>query len=238
VQLKDTLVEVTLEPMSFAHIPFLVYYLETKVRVRSTRLELDDHLVNVVGHVFEEELRGLRLVQDVGVEDVELVPLYHLGWRILSVVMGLVVLVPFKPLLHGVEELRSDQVFVIGIVDLDEIHELLLVLGQNVLFELFVEVVTFLSVLHQFLLGLLSESDILIDVRILNFTFVFYVRISVADCINILDGKSRSEDICFWSISQSSSDITDLLFVFGNLSNNHISVLSSHFLYNALKYLT
>lgn len=51
----------------------------------------------------DSEGRSSGWIDEVGVEDVELVALHDLGWRVVVVVMGLVVLVPFIAHLDAIE---------------------------------------------------------------------------------------------------------------------------------------
>ena len=82
--------------MLFADVPFFVYDLEGEVVVGSTCFEGDDDRVLVVGHVVEEELGCGVLVYKVWVEHIKLIPLNNLWWWIVSIIMSLVVLVPFE----------------------------------------------------------------------------------------------------------------------------------------------
>ena len=106
MQLENTLVENALEPMLLAHVPFFVDDSESQLFIRRTCLETDDERVGLALDVLEVELGRLHLVVEVGVEDVELVALDCLGWRIVGVVVSLVVLVPFEAGLHRVEVSR------------------------------------------------------------------------------------------------------------------------------------
>ena len=47
-----------------------------------------------------------RLVDQIGVEDVELVALHNLGRRVVEVVVGLVVFVPFESSVNAIEVAR------------------------------------------------------------------------------------------------------------------------------------
>ena len=52
---------------------------------------------------FQEELWCLRRIDQIRVKYIEFVPLDTLGWRVVEVVMGLIVLVPIVPSLDTVE---------------------------------------------------------------------------------------------------------------------------------------
>uniref|UniRef100_A0A8C6FZ28 Uncharacterized protein n=1 Tax=Moschus moschiferus TaxID=68415 RepID=A0A8C6FZ28_MOSMO len=69
-------------------------------------MEAERGEVLVVGAGLQEVLWGGALVDEIGVEDVELVALHDLGWRIVEVVVRLVVLVPLEARVHAVEEAR------------------------------------------------------------------------------------------------------------------------------------
>ena len=45
---------------------------------------------------FVSALWGFSFINQVRIEDVELVPLYNFGWRIVHIIMGLIVFVPFE----------------------------------------------------------------------------------------------------------------------------------------------
>ena len=103
VQLQDTPVERTLEPMAFRHLPLSVYNCKRDIFIWSTGMEADCQ--SVVRTVWlKVELWSSCLVGQVWIENVEFVALNHFGWRVLRVVVHLVVLIPFIPLLDAVEE--------------------------------------------------------------------------------------------------------------------------------------
>ena len=56
---------------------------------------------------YQRVLGRLALVDEVGVEDIELVPLHDLWWRVVHVVMGLVVLVPLEASVHSADTSRE-----------------------------------------------------------------------------------------------------------------------------------
>merc|ERR1712166_277559 len=98
VELQDSLVELTLESMSFLYLPFSVHDRESYILIRSPSMESDS--VRVLCSIgLDEELRCDRLVKQVWVEDVELVALDNFRRGILTIVVGLIVLVPFIALL-------------------------------------------------------------------------------------------------------------------------------------------
>ena len=53
----------------------------------------------------------VSLVDEVGVEDVELVALHDLRWRVVEVVVSLVILVPLEPSVHSVKVPEEAGVF-------------------------------------------------------------------------------------------------------------------------------
>ena len=103
VELEDTPIEGTFEPMALRHLPFPVHDGEGYVLIRRTCLEPNrQSIIRTV--LLQVELGGFGLVSQVRVENVELVPLDDLRRRVLRVVVHLVVLVPLVALLYAVEE--------------------------------------------------------------------------------------------------------------------------------------
>lgn len=93
-----------LEPVFLGHIPLFVDDFERNILVRWSSFERDNDCVELaVFCILKEELRGLELVKEVEVENIEFVPLNNFWWRIVSIVVSLVVLVPLEPCLDGVE---------------------------------------------------------------------------------------------------------------------------------------
>lgn len=96
MELEDPLVKDGPEPMLLRHVPFLIDDFETNVFVRRPSLEFYDHQIQTaVSRVLEVELGCLVLAQ-AWVEKVEFVTLNHLGWRVVCIVVGLVVLIPLE----------------------------------------------------------------------------------------------------------------------------------------------
>lgn len=85
-------------------LPFAIDDPEGNVLVWWARPELDQYCI--LGTRFLNNLisRCLRLVDKIWVEQVEFVALHNLGWRVVVVVVGLVVLVPFVTGMDSVEE--------------------------------------------------------------------------------------------------------------------------------------
>lgn len=103
VQLQDSFVKLTFESVSFLDLPLSVYDCEGDVFVRSTCMEA--YSIGVLSTVwFNKELRSHCFIKQIRVENVELVALNNFRWRIFTIVMCLVVLIPFISLLHRVEE--------------------------------------------------------------------------------------------------------------------------------------
>jgi len=61
-----------------------------------------DEVLVVTAHCQRIRWRA-RLINQIGVKDVELVTLHNLGWRVVEVVVGLVVFVPFKSSMDAIE---------------------------------------------------------------------------------------------------------------------------------------
>jgi len=98
VELQDTLVELALEAMAFLDLPLSVDDGECDVFVRSSCVESDRvRVLCTVG--LDEELRRCCFIEQVGVENVEFIPLDNFWRGILAIVMGLVVFVPLVALL-------------------------------------------------------------------------------------------------------------------------------------------
>lgn len=105
VEGEDTSAEEASESRFVSIIPFFIEDFKGEVFVGSTSRELDDAVIWVLGR-FEEVLGSLALIDELRVEDVELIALDVLGWRIIRVVMHLVVLVPIESLFDTVEVAR------------------------------------------------------------------------------------------------------------------------------------
>ena len=103
MEVKNSSVENTLESMPFAHLPLLVYYLESEVFIWRSCAESNNKSVRSVRR-FQEVLRCLSFFNQIRVKDVEFVPLHCFGRRIIDIVVSLIVLVPFIPRLDCVEE--------------------------------------------------------------------------------------------------------------------------------------
>ena len=88
-----------------ALVPLPVDDLERHVLVRRSGAEPQYAEVVRVG-LLEAVLRRGRPVDEIGVEDVELVPLHDLGGGVVVVVVGLVVRVPIVPGLDAIEVTR------------------------------------------------------------------------------------------------------------------------------------
>jgi len=105
-QLEDPIGELAAEAVPMGVLPLPVHDLEGDVLVRRAGVEPQDPKVLVVEAGLEEVLRGRALVDQVGVEDVELVTLDNFGWGVVEVVMGLIVFVPLEARVDPVEEAR------------------------------------------------------------------------------------------------------------------------------------
>lgn len=103
-QLENPVGELATEAMSVRVLPLPVYNLKGNVLVWRASMEPQNPKVFIFRTGFEEVLWSGTLVNQVRVENVELVSLDDLGWRVVEVVMGLVVLVPFEACVDSVEE--------------------------------------------------------------------------------------------------------------------------------------
>ena len=90
--------------MSFAHFPLAITNQKCDVFVWRERFESDDQSIFVISSLLEVKLRSPRLVEKIGVENVKLVTLHNLWWRVVRIIVNLVILVPFKALTDYVEE--------------------------------------------------------------------------------------------------------------------------------------
>lgn len=68
-------------------------------------MEPDDASLAAIPVLLDSICRRLRLVDEVGVEDVEFIPLHNLRRRIVMIIVCLVVLIPLVPCVHTVEVL-------------------------------------------------------------------------------------------------------------------------------------
>uniref|UniRef100_A0A9L0RK64 Uncharacterized protein n=1 Tax=Equus caballus TaxID=9796 RepID=A0A9L0RK64_HORSE len=105
-ELEDAVGELAAEAVAVRVLPLAVDDLEGDVLVGRPRVEAQRGEVLVVGARLQEVLGRGALVDEVGVEDVELVALHDLGRRVVEVVVRLVVLVPLEARVHAVEEAR------------------------------------------------------------------------------------------------------------------------------------
>ena len=104
---------------SFARtIPFPIHNLKGQIFVRRSGPEANDaiiatHFVVIVGataiiiiilqyHRFQGKLRGDHGIDQIGIKDIELVPLYNFGWWIVTIVMCLIVFRPVVPTLYPI----------------------------------------------------------------------------------------------------------------------------------------
>lgn len=113
-QLEDPVGELATEAMSVRVLPLPVYNLKGNVLVWRASMEPQNPKVFIFRTGFKEVLRGGTLVNQVRVENVELVTLDDLGWRVVEVVMRLVVFVPFEACVDSVEEARFPGAVFVG----------------------------------------------------------------------------------------------------------------------------
>ncbi|KAG2464255.1 CAAS1 protein, partial [Polypterus senegalus] len=118
-QLKDAVCKLAAEAMPVGVFPLPVDYLERNVLVGRPGVETQNCKVFVICTRLQEVLRSGALVDEVRVEDVELVALHDLGGRVVKIIMGLIVFVPFKPRVDTIKKARlAWPVFVCPQVDL------------------------------------------------------------------------------------------------------------------------
>lgn len=103
-QLEDAIGELAAETMAMGVLPLTIDYLEGYVLIRWAGMEPQSGKVFVVGAGLQEILGSGTLVDKVWVEDIELIALHNLGWRIVKIVVCLIVLVPLKACVDTVEE--------------------------------------------------------------------------------------------------------------------------------------
>eukprot|EP00303_Exanthemachrysis_gayraliae_P014458 CAMPEP_0206023846 /NCGR_PEP_ID=MMETSP1464-20131121/37185_1 /ASSEMBLY_ACC=CAM_ASM_001124 /TAXON_ID=119497 /ORGANISM="Exanthemachrysis gayraliae, Strain RCC1523" /LENGTH=198 /DNA_ID=CAMNT_0053397843 /DNA_START=55 /DNA_END=648 /DNA_ORIENTATION=- len=107
VELVHAAVKSVLEAALVREFPLAVHDLESNVLVGRPGVEFNYDGVRGSRGVREQlVLGGLRAVDQVGVEEVELVALHHLGRRVIVVVVRLVVLIPLVARVHAVEIAR------------------------------------------------------------------------------------------------------------------------------------
>mmetsp|Transcript_100341 Transcript_100341/g.321755 ORF Transcript_100341/g.321755 Transcript_100341/m.321755 type:complete len:354 (+) Transcript_100341:2-1063(+) len=104
VELEHSSVEDDSEAELVRRIPLAIHDLEGGVLVGRACVEAKEHRLRGLRVPLDVVNRRLRLIDQVGVEYVELVPLDSLRRRIVVVVVSLVVLVPLVACLHAVEE--------------------------------------------------------------------------------------------------------------------------------------
>ena len=89
-----------------AVLPLAVDNFECDILVWWARVDTKyDEVLVVAAHGQRIRWRA-RLVDQIGVEDVELVALHNLGRRVVEVVVGLVVFVPFESSMNAIEVAR------------------------------------------------------------------------------------------------------------------------------------
>lgn len=102
-QLEDIIVKLTPKTSFIRILPLTIHDLEGNIFIRWSSRELEDSKVLVISTRNKLILRSSRFFNEIGVEYVELVTLYNLGWGIVHVVVSLIVFVPLKPSVHSVE---------------------------------------------------------------------------------------------------------------------------------------
>ena len=96
MKIQNSLVKFALEPMSFTCVPLLINNLKSNFFIWWTRFEFNNNGIEIsIIRVFQIKLR-CHILGETWVEHVEFVPLDHLGRRVISVIMSLVVLVPLE----------------------------------------------------------------------------------------------------------------------------------------------
>ena len=101
-ELEDVVVELTPEASLVSVLPLSVDNLECDVLVRRPRRHPQNTILPILNRE-QLELRRGSLVYEVRVENIELVALNYLGWRVVEVVVSLVVFVPLEPGVNSVE---------------------------------------------------------------------------------------------------------------------------------------
>ena len=95
VKLKNPLMENALKPCLFRKIPFPPLYLKSHILIRRASLELNYAIIGTLSG-FEVVLRGLLLVEQFRVKDVEFIALDCFGRRVVIAVVLRVVFVPLN----------------------------------------------------------------------------------------------------------------------------------------------
>jgi len=91
--------------MPLAHFPLFIDNLECNIFIRWAGIKSYHQSIWCIRR-FQEVLRRFSLINQIRVENVELVALHCLWRRIVDVVVGLVVLIPFIASLNCIEEAR------------------------------------------------------------------------------------------------------------------------------------
>lgn len=105
-QLKDVIVELTSEASFVRVFPFTIDNFKSNRFIRRPSCKFQNGKIFVISAGNEFILWCFGLVDEVWVEDVELVALNNLRWRIVHVIMSLVVFVPLEPSVDTVEIAR------------------------------------------------------------------------------------------------------------------------------------
>ena len=102
-KLKNIIMELTSETTLIGVIPFSVHYFEANVFIGRTSAKTNESKVSIfrTGRYFEG--RSLGLIDEVGIENIELIALHHFRGRVIHIVMGLIVFIPFKSCVNSIE---------------------------------------------------------------------------------------------------------------------------------------
>jgi hypothetical protein len=103
VQLQDSLIKLGLKSMAFLDFPLTIDYGEGNIFVRFSSVKTNGHRVRGTVRL-QEELRRGCFIEQFEVENVEFVPLDYLWRGVFTVIVSLIVFVPFIPLFDTVKE--------------------------------------------------------------------------------------------------------------------------------------
>lgn len=105
VDMKYPALKCALESLLMRVLPLLVHNLKRNIFVWGASMEPYDTCFTATSIFLDRVSRGLDLVHEVGVKDVELIALDGLWRWIVMIVMGLIVLVPFITSVYSVKVL-------------------------------------------------------------------------------------------------------------------------------------
>lgn len=102
-KLKNVIMKLAPEPSFIRILPFPINNFESNVLIGRASMEPQNGKILIIRTRSQVIFRRCVLVDQIWIEDIELVSLYDLGWRVVHVVMCLIVFVPLESRVNPVE---------------------------------------------------------------------------------------------------------------------------------------